>query len=100
MELQDSSLFHTQAYIGGKWVDADNGKTIDVLNPANGELLGTVPLMGRAETERAIAAIWCELLKIESIGIQDNSKLLLLYLNLTSLLSYHQHRYKQLNTFT
>ncbi|HYC14216.1 MAG TPA: NADP-dependent succinate-semialdehyde dehydrogenase, partial [Stellaceae bacterium] len=36
--------------------DADNGKTVDVNNPATGEILGTVPQMGAAETRRAIDA--------------------------------------------
>ena len=42
--------------IGGDWVQADSGETIDVLNPATGERIGTVPKSGAAETERAIAA--------------------------------------------
>ena len=42
--------------VGGAWIAADSGKTIDVTNPATGEVIGTVPASGRAETERAIAA--------------------------------------------
>ncbi|MFM5906576.1 MAG: NAD-dependent succinate-semialdehyde dehydrogenase [Novosphingobium sp.] len=45
-----------QCYIDGKWIDADNGTTLDVTDPGNGQTLGTVPNMGAAETERAIAA--------------------------------------------
>lgn len=56
MELNDTALFRQQAYIDGAWVDADTAKTFDVTNPANGEVLGTVPQMGRTETARAIAA--------------------------------------------
>jgi succinate-semialdehyde dehydrogenase/glutarate-semialdehyde dehydrogenase len=37
-------------------VDADSGATIDVDNPATGDVLGTVPKMGAAETRRAIEA--------------------------------------------
>jgi succinate-semialdehyde dehydrogenase / glutarate-semialdehyde dehydrogenase len=54
--LQDQGLFRSQAYIGGKWCDADNGATLKVNNPATGEILGTVPMMGAAETRRAIEA--------------------------------------------
>src|SRR5271169_338253 len=54
--LQDPDLFRRQAYIGGRWCDADNGATLEVNNPATGEILGTVPLMGTAETRRAIDA--------------------------------------------
>jgi len=45
-----------QCYIDGAWVDADTGKTIAVIDPGNGEPLGTVPSVGAAETARAIAA--------------------------------------------
>src|SRR5260221_360149 len=54
--LQDQDLFRRQAYIGGHWCDADNGATLKVNNPATGEALGTVPMMGAAETRRAIEA--------------------------------------------
>ena len=42
--------------IGGAWVGADGGGTITVTNPATGEVLGTIPDVGRAEVARAIAA--------------------------------------------
>src|ERR1700726_1185381 len=54
--LRDQDLFRQQAYLGGLWCDADNGATLDVNNPATGEILGCVPLMGRLETRRAIEA--------------------------------------------
>src|ERR1700738_1999917 len=54
--LRDQDLFRQQAYLGGFWCDADNGATLDVNNPATGEILGSVPLMGRVETQRAIEA--------------------------------------------
>src|SRR5207344_1904156 len=56
LNLKDPSLFRQQCYIDGKWADADGGKTIPVNNPATGEILGTVPNMGAAETRRAIEA--------------------------------------------
>ena len=43
-------------FVGGEWIGADSGDTIDVTNPATGEKLGTVPNCGAAETDRAIAA--------------------------------------------
>lgn len=54
--LRDSKLFRQQCYIGGAWVDADGGATLSVDNPANGEVLGTVPRFGQAETNRTIEA--------------------------------------------
>ncbi len=56
LQLKDPSLFRQQCYIDGKWVDADSGKTVPVTNPATGEILGTIPNMGAAETRRAIEA--------------------------------------------
>lgn len=56
MQLKDAKLFRQKAYFDGKWQDADNGKTIDVTNPATGKVIGTVPKMGAAETKRAIDA--------------------------------------------
>ena len=35
---------------------ADSGETIDVTNPATGDMIGTIPKSGKAETARAIAA--------------------------------------------
>jgi len=56
LKLKDPSLFKQQAYVAGQWIAADNGKTVAVTNPANGDTIGTVPVCGSAETERAIAA--------------------------------------------
>ena len=50
-----SLLRQASAWLGGQWVGADAGATIAVRNPASGETIARVPLMGRAETERAIA---------------------------------------------
>ena len=54
--LRNPDLWREQAYIAGAWQHADGGDTLAVHNPANGKQLGTVPLMGAAETRRAIAA--------------------------------------------
>jgi succinate-semialdehyde dehydrogenase/glutarate-semialdehyde dehydrogenase len=54
--LQDVDLMRHQAFIGGRWCDADKGATFDVTNPATGETLGTVPNMGAVEARRAIEA--------------------------------------------
>jgi len=56
LKLKDRTLFRQQCYVDGAWRDADSGKTLAVTNPATGEVLGTVPNMGAAETRRAIEA--------------------------------------------
>lgn len=54
--LTDPTLLRQQALIADDWCDADDRETIPVTNPANGQLIGTVPLCGAEETRRAIAA--------------------------------------------
>ncbi len=54
--LKDPDLLATKAYLAGEWVEADSGATFDVLNPARGDVIASVPDLGRAETARAIAA--------------------------------------------
>jgi succinate-semialdehyde dehydrogenase/glutarate-semialdehyde dehydrogenase len=55
--LQKYSQVMKQAnLIAGEWVAADSGGTIDVTNPATGQIIGTVPRSGRTETRRAIEA--------------------------------------------
>lgn len=56
MNLSDPKLFRQQCFINGQWMDATSGDTIDVTNPATGEVLGTIPKMGAEETKQAIDA--------------------------------------------
>jgi succinate-semialdehyde dehydrogenase/glutarate-semialdehyde dehydrogenase len=56
MKLSDKELLRQQAWVGGRWIDADNGETISVVDPATGVKIGSVPRMGAAETRRAIEA--------------------------------------------
>src|SRR5262249_3105989 len=51
-----AKLFRQASYIDGAWIDARGGAAIDVDNPATGEVIGTVPKLGRAETRTAIDA--------------------------------------------
>jgi succinate-semialdehyde dehydrogenase/glutarate-semialdehyde dehydrogenase len=54
--LKDPSLLATKAYVAGEWIDADDGTSFEVTNPARGDVIARVPNLGRAETARAIAA--------------------------------------------
>lgn len=56
LQLKDPTLFRQQAFLNGQWVDADDGKTLPVTNPANGETIGTMAYMGATEARRAIEA--------------------------------------------
>lgn len=54
--LNNADLFRTKCYVNGQWRDADSGETIEVTNPATGDVIGTVPRMGTTETREAIEA--------------------------------------------
>lgn len=56
LNLNNNELFRSQCYVNGQWLDADSKETIQVINPATGEVIGTVPRMGVDETRRAIDA--------------------------------------------
>lgn len=52
--LRDPSLFIEKSCLAGSWVDADDGSTIAVYDPATGLEIGTVPSMGATEADRAV----------------------------------------------
>ena len=54
MKTDYTQLIKKQALIGGQWVDAISQKTYGVYNPANNELITSVPDMGQRDTEFAI----------------------------------------------
>ncbi|MCH1928627.1 NADP-dependent succinate-semialdehyde dehydrogenase [Shewanella sp. A25] len=56
MLLKDPSLLRQQCYINGQWCDAQNQETVAIANPATGEIIASVPVMGAAETQAAIKA--------------------------------------------
>src|SRR5690606_37909019 len=56
LKLDDPLLLRNQCFINGQWINADSRESIDVSDPASGALVGRVPRMGEAETERAIQA--------------------------------------------
>lgn len=54
--IEAFDCFHTQAYIGGQWLDAMDHSTFDVVNPANDRVIAAVANCGSKETEQAITA--------------------------------------------
>jgi len=50
------ALGNVKMIIGGEQVDAADGQTFDVINPATGELLARAPLGGKEDVDRAVAA--------------------------------------------
>jgi succinate-semialdehyde dehydrogenase/glutarate-semialdehyde dehydrogenase len=51
--LKDPSLLETRAYVGGQWIDGDNG-TFPVTNPARGDIIADVADLSRAQVADAI----------------------------------------------
>jgi succinate-semialdehyde dehydrogenase/glutarate-semialdehyde dehydrogenase len=75
--LQKTSHYMRQAnLIGGEWVQADSGKTLDVTNPATTLKIGTVPKSGKAETRRAIEAAEKAFVTWKKTTANERSKLL------------------------
>src|SRR5216684_215925 len=56
VELKDPRLFREACYVDGAWIASPTAATVKVDNPATGEILGTVPKLGVAETRFAIEA--------------------------------------------
>ena len=54
--LRDPSLLETRAFVAGEWVEADDGATFEVKNPARGDVIARVADLSRAEVARAIEA--------------------------------------------
>ena len=51
-----SLIIENAQLIGGDWVPAASGETIDVINPATGEVLGRVPRGTAADVDAAVRA--------------------------------------------
>jgi succinate-semialdehyde dehydrogenase/glutarate-semialdehyde dehydrogenase len=56
IELEDPALLRRRCYIDGEWVDAASGESIEVDNPATGEVIASVPSLSADEVRRAIEA--------------------------------------------
>ncbi len=54
--LKDPSLLRGQCYVDGRWIDADDGGTMPIHDPATGAPVGSAPLCRATETRRAIDA--------------------------------------------
>ncbi|MBU1986607.1 MAG: aldehyde dehydrogenase family protein, partial [Proteobacteria bacterium] len=54
MELKDPALFRQECYINGAWVTAQ--ESFEVVDPADGRIVGRVPSLGQEATKQTIAA--------------------------------------------
>ncbi len=54
--LADPRLFREFAYVDGAWTAGRSGRAIDVVDPADGSRVGSVPALTKLDAEQAIAA--------------------------------------------
>ena len=64
-------------FIGGEWLEAEGGKTIETHNPANGEKLADIAESSRADVEKAVEAANEAFKSYSQSSIQERSDLLL-----------------------
>jgi 1-pyrroline dehydrogenase len=50
------SVTQYKNFVGGEWVESTTGETMEVLNPATGEVIAEVPSGGEKDVERAVRA--------------------------------------------
>jgi succinate-semialdehyde dehydrogenase/glutarate-semialdehyde dehydrogenase len=74
--LSDASLLRDSGYIGGEWAGAVSGATYDVLDPATGGVVATLPRMVAADTRAAIDAAAAALPGWRSRSAIDRSSIL------------------------
>lgn len=71
-----AASYRTQMYIDGRWVEADGGKTLAVVNPADESTIAEVSYGGRAEAERAIEAASRAMPDWRARPVSERSKIL------------------------
>ncbi|SMH49253.1 NAD-dependent succinate-semialdehyde dehydrogenase [Maritimibacter sp. HL-12] len=80
--LKDPSLIATKAYVAGEWIDADDGATFPVTNPARGDVICEVADLGRDETARAIAAAEAAMKDWQALTAKQRANTLRAWFNL------------------
>lgn len=95
MDLKNNFLFKQQCHIAGNWVNADSDETIDVVNPANGETLGSVPKLSKNEVKHAVQVAADALPQWKAKTGKERAAILRQWFNLCI---KHQHELAQLLT--
>ncbi|SHI06974.1 NAD-dependent succinate-semialdehyde dehydrogenase [Pollutimonas bauzanensis] len=76
MNLDRPSLFRQQCHVGGLWIDASDGQSIPVNNPADGSILGSVPSLTTADVRKAVQAAGDALPAWREQSAKDRSRLM------------------------
>ena len=56
MHITDKKLFRTQGYINGQWVDSLGSETIEVINPSDESVIGSISAGTKEDIDLAVAA--------------------------------------------
>jgi 1-pyrroline dehydrogenase len=71
------SVTQHKQFIGGEWVESSTGETMEVVNPATGEVIAEVPKSGAEDVERAVEAAKKAWTEWQSKTPKDRMELLL-----------------------
>ncbi|MCJ8140862.1 NAD-dependent succinate-semialdehyde dehydrogenase [Falsirhodobacter halotolerans] len=76
LTLTDAALLKSACLVNGAWTAAASGEVIEVTNPADGTVVGTVPSLSEAETEKVVAASEAALPAWRALAAKDRSTIL------------------------
>ena len=76
MAIAQDTAPQTRMFIDGRWCDADRGKTLAVINPADESTIAEVSFGGRPEADRAVAAASRAFPAWRALSAYDRAKLL------------------------
>lgn len=96
MKITTNPYFREQGYIDGLWCNAKNNETVDVVDPATGTLLGTVPNMATQEAIMAVDAAQKALPKWRALTAHQRGALLQ---NWFRLITENKRKLAELMTF-
>ncbi|WP_100159787.1 NAD-dependent succinate-semialdehyde dehydrogenase [Proteus columbae] len=96
MKITTNPYFREQGYIDGLWCNAKNNETVDVIDPATGALLGTVPNMATQEAIMAVDAAQKALPKWRALTAHQRGTLLQ---NWFRLITENKRKLAELMTF-
>ncbi len=77
MQLRNPQLFREACYINGKWLQADSKKNFPIVNPYDGQTLGSVPTCGTSETRAAIEAANAAFPTWQNLSAKERSDVML-----------------------
>jgi len=66
-----------KCFVGGEWIDAASGETMEVVNPATGEVIADVPRCGKEDVDRAVEGAKKALADWLDVTPKERSELLL-----------------------